>query len=91
MHALKSQLPCKKAIKPERPTTINDLFATDEVNGLLHELDEERPNISDIVVIWVNNKDNQPYYDATPNTLKSTITWLLESTKLCILNDDEED
>lgn len=82
------------ATKPKRSrriTTVEDLLARDDVNGILNNLNEVKPNISDLIVIYMDKRDKQRYFLTTEGTLVSTATWLLETTKYdIILEDDEE-
>lgn len=67
--------------------TVEDLLARDDVNAVLQELDDTKPNISDMVVIWLDKRDDTFYYEITKGTLVSTATWLLESTKIDLLSE----
>jgi hypothetical protein len=78
--------------KIRRAVTVNDLLARDDVNGILADLDKEKPNIQDLVVVYIDRRDNRYYAKWTEATLVSTAVWMLESTKLDLLNANcEED
>lgn len=71
--------------------TVNDLLTRDDINGMLADLDKEKPNISDLIVIYLNKDDKRYYFQITEDTLNATATWMLESTKLDVLNEDLEE
>lgn len=73
-------------------TTVNDLLTRDDVNGILAQLEGLKPHITDLIIIGMDRRDNRYHWMITENTLVSTATWMLESTKLDLLNseDDEE-
>jgi len=70
--------------------TINDLLTRDDINGILADLDKAKPNISDLIVIYMD-KDKNRYFLTTEDTLVSTATWMLEGTKLDVINEELED
>jgi len=70
--------------------TINDLLTRDDINGILADLDEAKPDISDLIVIYMD-KDKNRCFQITEDTLVSTATWMLESTKLDMINEDLEE
>ena len=70
--------------------TVNDLLTRDDINGILADLDEAKPDISDLIVIYVD-KDKNRYFLTTEDTLTSTATWMLESTKLDVIMEDTEE
>ena len=70
----------------KRITTIEDVLARDSVNDILIELNKDKPNISDLIVISVD-REGKLYYDVTKNTLVPMATWMLEATKLDLLNE----
>ena len=81
-----------KNTKPIRPvTTINDLLTRDDVNGILTALDKVKPDITDLIVIYMDKRDNKYHQQITDGTLVSTATWMLESTKLDLLNEEVEE
>jgi len=68
--------------------TINDLLTRDDINGILADLDKAKPNISDLIVIYMD-KDKNRYFLTTEDTLVSTATWMLEGTKLDVILEDD--
>ncbi len=74
-----------------RVKTINDLLARDDINGILADLDQKKPNISDMIVIYLDKETQKYHFQITEKTLVSTATWMLESTKLDILNSEDEE
>ena len=71
--------------------TINDLLTRDDINGMLADLDKEKPNISDLIVIYLN-KDTKKYnFQITEDTLNTTAVWLLQQANQDVLNDDTEE
>ena len=81
----------KSAKIPKRVMTVNDILARDDVNGILADLDKLKPNIKTLIVIYLDNKDNKYHWRITDGTWVSTATWMLESTKLDLLNSEDED
>ena len=79
-----------KRKRSRRVTTIEDILARDDVNGILQELDKEKPHISDMLVIWLDKREGQFYYQMTDGTKVSTATWLLEATKFDVISEDTE-
>jgi hypothetical protein len=71
--------------------TVNDLLTRDDINGILADLDQEKPNISDLIVIYMDRRDHKYHWTITDGTLVSTATWMLESTKLDLLIEDTEE
>lgn len=69
--------------------TINDLLTRDDINGMLADLDEAKPDISDLIVIYMD-KDKSRCFLITEDTPVSTATWLLETTKLDVIMEDTE-
>ena len=79
-----------KATKPitlRRAKSFSDILAQDDINSILNELNDSKPDIKDLIVIWVDKKDD--LWFQTTKDLKQTISiWMLESTKLDLLNED---
>jgi len=71
--------------------TINDLLARADINSIINELDKEKPNMSDLIVIWLDKNDKRYLFQITEDTLSDRATWMLESTKLDVLNEDTEE
>ncbi len=71
--------------------TINDLLTSDEVNGILGELDKVKPHITDCIVIYTDKRDGKFHWQVTDNTLASLAVWLLESAKLDLLTAGDEE
>ncbi len=84
----KSALRIKKGVR--RITTIEDLLTRDDINGILVALDKVKPHISDMIVIYFDKERNILDYIVTDETLVSKSVWMLEATKLDILNGDKE-
>lgn len=76
--------------KIRRAVTVNDLLARDDVNGILADLDKVKPNVQDLIVIYVD-AESRYHWQITNSTLVSTATWMLESTKLDLLNTNSEE
>jgi hypothetical protein len=60
------------------------------VNGILADLEKVKPDISDLVVIYLNRSDKRYHAQFTDSTLESTAVWMLENVKLDILNNEVE-
>ncbi len=71
--------------------TVNDILARDNVNGILNALDKAKPHIQDLIVIYIDRRNNRKYWNGTDDTTKPIATWMLETTKLELLNDDSEE
>jgi 3-methyladenine DNA glycosylase AlkC len=82
--------PLKRSTR-KRITTLNDIFTRDDVNGILNDLDKVKPNINDLVVIYVDAKNHKCDWLITDGTLVSTAIWMLESVKLDLLYADDEE
>ena len=78
-----------EAIAPKRRVTINDLFTRDDVNDILANLNKIKPNLNGCIVIYLDKNDRYSW-QMTSDLKTSTATWMLESTKLDILNQDYE-
>lgn len=72
-------------------TTVSDLLTTDDVNGILSDLNKVKHNISDLIVIYLDKETKRYSFQITANTLVTTVTWMLESTKLDVLEEDDEE
>lgn len=82
-----------RIILPKRvkKVTIEDLLTNDDINGMFQELEKVKPNISDLIIIYVDKKTGDYQYLITDNTLVSLATYLLECTKLDILSHGEDE
>ena len=86
---MRKQVSDFKSISTKRkPLTINDLLTRDDVNGILENLNKVKPNITAAIVIYMD-KDERYHRQITDGTLISTAVWMLESTKLDLLNAEE--
>ncbi len=85
-HKLPSPAKMLKGVK-----TLNDLMARDDVNGILQDLDIAKPNITDLVVVYIDRRDKKYRWQATEDTLTSTAVWLLECAKQDFINIGNED
>ena len=81
----------KSAKIPKRVMTVNDILARDDVNGILADLDKLKPDIKTLIAIYLDNKDNEYHWRITDGTWVSTATWMLESTKLDLLNSEDDE
>ena len=76
--------------KLPRVRTVDDLLARDDVNGILADLAKLKPDIKSLIMIYLDHKDVY-HWNITDNTLESTATWMLESTKLDLLSREQEE
>ncbi len=87
------QLPKNKTIpKPnhrKKITTVNDLLTRDDINDILANLDKVKPDIKDLLVIYVD-KENTHHWQTSDSTLLSTAVLMLESTKLELMFADDD-
>jgi len=79
------------SVRLTKVKTIRDLLTRDDINGILADLDKEKPNISDLIVIYLDKRDKRCYFQITEDTLTDRTTWMLESTKLDVLNENVEE
>lgn len=92
---MKEKMPHRKpkSAKLQKVKTVNDMLTRDDINGMLSELEKQKPNISDLIVIWLDKNDRKFYFQITGDTLVTTAVWMLEGAKLDVMNEDfdEED
>lgn len=88
----------KRANRISKPTripksikTVDDLLAKDDINGMIADLTKLRGKIKDLVIIYTINDTENYAYSISDETLISKATWLLESTKLHMLNVFNDD
>lgn len=84
-------LASKVKLSKRRKVTINDLFTRDDVNTILADLDKIKPDISDIIVIYIDKNDNRYHWQVAGGTTVSTAVWMLESAKFDFLSQSEEE
>lgn len=77
----------KSATRAKRATTINDLLARDDINGILSDLNKEKPSMTDLIVIYVDKEGLKWQY--TDDTLVSKAVWMIECMKFDLLNEGE--
>ena len=80
-----------KSAKLTKVKTVNDLLTRDDINGMLADLDKEKPNISDLIVIYLDKRDKRYHFQITEDTLNAVAVWLLQQVNQDILNEDTED
>ncbi len=78
-----------KGTKLPKNTSVNDLLARDDVNGILIDLDKEKPNITDMIVIYYKKDRDCIGWQTTGDTHESKIIWMLEVVKTNILSSEE--
>lgn len=78
-----------KLLKSNNPVSIEDLLAKDDVNGILKDLDNIKPDIKHLITIWVDQNDTC-YFEISDDTPISSATWMLESTKFDLLKEASE-
>ncbi len=86
----KHGLPASAMRIKSRVTTVNDLLARDDINGILKDLDKVKPHITDCIVIYVDKRDNKIHWNNTEDTLTSLAVYMLESVKLRLMNPGED-
>lgn len=82
----------KKPKKKSRVTTVRDILAHDSVNKLLDELEQNKADIKDMVVVCIDNNDGLRFL--TTEMTDQQIVYMLESAKYDILKStfvDEDD
>ncbi len=78
-----------KPITLRRAKSFTDILAQDDVNGILNDLNDCKPDIKDLIIVWVD-KDNNLWFQTTKDLKQSTSVWMLESIKLDLLNEGLE-
>jgi hypothetical protein len=69
-------------------TTVGDILAKDDVQGILGVLEKHKAKIKDIVVVIVDEKDFIRYLCSVS---PAEMVYLMEHAKLMSLKDDEEE
>ncbi len=81
-------LPESAMIIPKRKlVTVNDILTRDDVYGMIDNLEKIKPHITDCIVIYMDKRDGMRYFVTTDNTAQSLATWMLETTKLDLLEE----
>ena len=78
-----------KLLKSDRPIFPEDLLASDDINQILEDVNKVKPDIKHLIILWVDKDDNL-YFETPDDTPQSIATWMLECTKLDILNEGLE-
>jgi len=73
----------------KRVTTINDILSRDEITGMVADLQAQKPDIKDLVIIYTDGASVY-HWSISEDTLMSTAIWMLESTKNDLLNNQNE-
>lgn len=83
----------KTSSKITKVKTVADMLTRDDINQMMRDLEKEKPNISDLIIVYMEKETNNFYFQVTKDTLASTAVYMLECTKLDIINEDfdEED
>lgn len=77
-----------KTKRAKRITTVEDLLARDDVNDVLAEMNKLKPNISAMIVIYMEREYEDHYFQITDGTPTERLVWMLESTKLDLLTNN---
>lgn len=75
-----------KLLKKSRNVTVNDLLTKDDVNGILQDLDNIKPDIKNLLIIWTD-KDDKYYWEMSDDILVSQANLLLDLTKDDLIRD----
>ena len=80
----------KKKQKQDKPITrMDDILNADAVNAVLEKVQKQTPNISDLLVIYLDKETGKYFWHITGNTLYSTAVWMLASVENDMLNQVE--
>jgi hypothetical protein len=80
----------KKKQKQDKPITrMDDILNADAVNAVLEKVQRQAPNISDLLVIYLDKETGKYYWHITGSTLYSTAVWMLASVENDMLNQVE--
>ena len=81
----------KKKQKQDKPITrMDDILNADAVNAVLEKVQKQTPNISDLLVIYLDKETGKYFWHITGNTLYSTAVWMLASVENDMLNQTEQ-
>jgi len=69
-------------------TTVADLFASDDVKGIIKDLRGRQADIKELLICWVD-RDSSVHWEVTSDTLESTAVWMLEYTKKQIMAEED--
>ncbi len=86
-----NRLPQNVKLPKRKLVTINDLLMKDDVRGVFNEIEKVKPYIKDCIVIYIDSRDGLKHGQITDDTPVSLATWMLEVTKLDMLNAESED
>jgi hypothetical protein len=78
----------KKKQKQDKPIGVDDILSADAVNAVLEKVQRQAPNISDLLVIYLDKETGEYCWHVTGNTLYSTAVWMLASVQNDMLNQD---
>jgi len=78
----------KKTKLAKRIMTVNDLLTNDDVTEILGDINEVKPHISDMIIIYMDRRDGQYYVQVTRETTIPLAIWMLEATKFDLLYND---
>jgi len=78
----------KKKQKQDKPIGVDDILSADAVNAVLEKVQRQAPNISDLLVIYLDKETGKYCWHVTGNTLYSTAVWMLDSVQNDMLNQD---
>jgi hypothetical protein len=79
----------KKKQKQDKPIGVDDILSADAVNAVLEKVQKQTPNISDLLVIYLDKETGKYYWHITGNTFYSTAVWMLASVENDMLNQVE--
>jgi len=71
---------------PKRKVTIDDLLELDTIRGILAELDTEKADIDELVVVY-SKRDSSHFSLITNGLPESRLIYMLEAIKYTLLGD----
>ena len=86
----KAKLTTVKENSEQSITTINDLFARDDLNEFLADMNKEKPDIEIAIIIYVN-KDSSFHAELTENVSLDRALAMLERCKYDVFKMFNED
>ena len=85
----------ERKIKPRRVvkriTTVEDILAQDDVNGLLADLEEKKPDINEMMVIYTDREGDIHWRFSSDVIRTADAVYWLEVAKTGILSDEDEE
>lgn len=80
----------KSSPRKKHLVTVNDLLTRDDVNGMLQDLQKKKVGIKNLIIIYTDD-NSANHWEITSDTTSSLAVWMLESTKMDVMDGDLND